>query len=85
MQCRTGGSIGSVTVAAVILAASVEAALADGDGVPRIRRIADTAWAGGAMPIIVVSPDPDGTVAKALTGAPMLPPVRHCIAHDRRT
>lgn len=71
MQCRTGGSIGLVTVAAVILAASVESALADGDGVPRIRRIADTAWSGGAMPVIVVAPDPEGTVAKALTGAPV--------------
>lgn len=71
MQCRTGGSIGCVTVAAVILAASVESALADGDGVPRIRRIADTAWAGGALPVIVVAPDPDGTVAAALAGAPV--------------
>ena len=60
-----------MTVAAVILAATVESALADGDGVPRIRRIADTAWAGGTLPIIVVAPDPDGAVAKALTGAPV--------------
>ena len=71
MQCRTGGSIGPVTVAAVILAASVESALADGDGVPRIRRIVDTAWAGGALPVIVVAPDPGGRVAAALTGAPV--------------
>jgi CTP:molybdopterin cytidylyltransferase MocA len=60
-----------VTVAAVVLAATVESALADGDGVPRIRRIVDTAWAGGAMPIIVVAPDPDGLVAAALAGAPV--------------
>ena len=58
-----------MTVAAVILAASVESALADAGGVPRIRRIADAAWAGGAMPVIVMAPDPDGTVAAALAGA----------------
>ena len=58
-----------MTVAAVILAASVESALADAGGVPRIRRIADAAWAGGAMPVIVVAPDPEGTVAAALAGA----------------
>jgi CTP:molybdopterin cytidylyltransferase MocA len=71
MQCRTGSSIGFVTVAAVILAATVESALAEGDGVPRIRRIVDTAWAGGALPVIVIASDPDGTVAAALTGAPV--------------
>jgi hypothetical protein len=60
-----------VTVAAVILAASVDSALADAAGVARVRRIADAAWAGGAMPIIVVAPDPDGNVAAALAGAPV--------------
>ncbi len=58
-----------MTVGAVILAASVESALADADGVPRVRRIADAAWAGGAMPVVVVAPDPDGRVAAALAGA----------------
>ena len=37
-----------MTVAAVILAASPESALADADGVPRVRRIVDSAWSGGA-------------------------------------
>jgi hypothetical protein len=60
-----------VTVAAVILAASVDSALADAAGVARVRRIADSAWAGGATPIVVVAPDPDGTVALALAGAPV--------------
>jgi len=60
-----------VTVAAVILAASVESALGDAAGVARVRRIADAAWAGGATPIVVVSPDPEGTVALALAGAPV--------------
>jgi len=58
-----------VTVAAVILAASPESALADVEGQARVRRIADAAWSGGALPIVVVSFDPDGTVAASLAGA----------------
>lgn len=58
-----------MTVAAVILAASPESALADADGVARVRRIADAAWSGGALPVVVVSFDPDGEVATALAGA----------------
>jgi CTP:molybdopterin cytidylyltransferase MocA len=60
-----------MTVAAVILAASPESALADADGVARVRRIADAAWSGGALPIVVVAADPDGRVAVALAGAPV--------------
>jgi hypothetical protein len=60
-----------VTVAAVVLAATPASALADADGLPRARRIADTAWAGGATPIVVVSFDLDGAVASALAGAPV--------------
>lgn len=60
-----------MTVAAVVLAATPESALADADGLPRIRRIADAAWAGGAIPIVVVSFDPDGAVGRALAGAPV--------------
>jgi CTP:molybdopterin cytidylyltransferase MocA len=60
-----------VTVAAVILAASQESALADADGMPSVRRIADLAWSGGATPIVVVTFDPDGAVAHALAGAPV--------------
>jgi len=55
-----------MTVAAVILSASAEGALADAQGQTRVRRLADLAWSGGALPIVVVSPDPDGAVAKAL-------------------
>jgi len=58
-----------MTVAAAILSATAEGALADTHGQPRVRRLADIAWAGGALPVIVVSPDPEGTVAKALAGA----------------
>lgn len=60
-----------MTVAAVVLAASPESALADADGVAAVRRIADVAWSGGATPIVVVSFDPDGRVASALAGAPV--------------
>jgi CTP:molybdopterin cytidylyltransferase MocA len=60
-----------VTVAAVILAASRESALADADGLPAVRRNADTAWSGGAVPIVVVAADTDGAVASALAGAPV--------------
>lgn len=60
-----------MTVAAVILAASPGSALADADGVARVRREADAAWAGGATPIVVVAADPDGSVAAALAGAPV--------------
>lgn len=60
-----------MTVAAVILAASPESALADADGLPAVRRIADAAWAGGATPIVVVSADPSGAVAAALAGSPV--------------
>lgn len=52
----------------MVLAASRESALADADGQPAVRRIADGAWAGGALPIVVVSFDPDGAVAEALAG-----------------
>jgi CTP:molybdopterin cytidylyltransferase MocA len=61
----------AVTVAAVILAANPESALADADGLASVRRIADVAWSGGATPIVVVSFDPDGSVAAALAGAPV--------------
>ena len=60
-----------MTVAAIILAASPKSALADADGMPSVRRIADVAWSGGATPIVVVAHDPDGAVAAALAGAPV--------------
>jgi CTP:molybdopterin cytidylyltransferase MocA len=58
-----------MTVAAVILSASAEGALTDTAGQPRVRRLADLAWSGGALPIVVLSPDPDGAVAAALAGS----------------
>jgi CTP:molybdopterin cytidylyltransferase MocA len=61
-----------VTVAAVIVSDGVEAALADATGRTAVRRIVDAAWAGGAIPIIVVAADPDGRVAAVLAGSPAL-------------
>jgi CTP:molybdopterin cytidylyltransferase MocA len=61
-----------MTVAAVILAAQPETALREVDGVPNARRLADSAWAGGALPIVVVSFDPEGGVASALAGSPAI-------------
>jgi CTP:molybdopterin cytidylyltransferase MocA len=60
-----------MTVAAVILAATPQSALADADGLPAVRRNADIAWSGGAVPIVAVVADPDGSVAEALAGAPI--------------
>jgi CTP:molybdopterin cytidylyltransferase MocA len=57
-----------MTVAAVILSASAEGSLSDTLGQPRVRRLADLAWSGGALPVMVLSPDPDGAVAGALAG-----------------
>ncbi len=57
-----------MTVAAVILSATAEGSLTDTLGQPRVRRLVDLAWSGGALPIVVVSPDPDGGVASALAG-----------------
>jgi hypothetical protein len=59
-----------VTVAAVIFAARAEDAAALLDGVACVRHVADAAWSGGAMPIAVLAPDPDGAVAAALAGSP---------------
>lgn len=58
-----------MTVAAVILSATAEAALTDTLGQPRVRRLVDIAWSGGALPVVVVSPDEDGAVSRALVGS----------------
>jgi CTP:molybdopterin cytidylyltransferase MocA len=62
----------TVTVAAVILCPSAERALADTAGRPAVRRMVESAWAGGATPIVVVAPDPQGAVAAALAGSPAI-------------
>ena len=58
-----------MTVAAAILAATPAGAVRDVEGRPLVRRLAEVAWAGGAVPIVVVAADPDGAVAAALAGA----------------
>jgi CTP:molybdopterin cytidylyltransferase MocA len=58
-----------MTVAAVILSATAEGALEPTLGQARVRRLTDLAWSGGALPIVVVSPDPDGAVAASLAGS----------------
>jgi CTP:molybdopterin cytidylyltransferase MocA len=58
-----------MTVAAVILSATAEGALADTLGQPRVRRLVDIAWSGGALPVVVVAPDDGGAVAAALVGS----------------
>jgi CTP:molybdopterin cytidylyltransferase MocA len=58
-----------MTVAAVILSATTDGALTDTLGQPRVRRLVDLAWSGGALPVMVLSPDPEGTVAAALVGS----------------
>jgi CTP:molybdopterin cytidylyltransferase MocA len=57
-----------MTVAAVILSSTTDGALADTLGQPRVRRLVDIAWSGGALPIVVVAPDPNGAVAATLAG-----------------
>ncbi|MEJ7747690.1 MAG: NTP transferase domain-containing protein [Candidatus Limnocylindrales bacterium] len=58
-----------MTVAAVILSGTAEGAMAPTEGQPRVRRLVDIAWSGGALPVVVVSPDPDGAVVRALAGS----------------
>jgi CTP:molybdopterin cytidylyltransferase MocA len=64
-----------MTVAAVILSAAAQGALAPTDGQPRVRRLADIAWSGGALPVVVVCEDPDGEVTRALAHSEAI----HCL------
>jgi len=61
-----------VTVAAVVLASTPGEALVEVGGVAAIRRIADIAWAGGALPIVIVpeAVDASAELAAPLSGAP---------------
>jgi CTP:molybdopterin cytidylyltransferase MocA len=61
-----------MTVAAVILSATAEGALANTLGQPRVRRLVDIAWSGGALPVVVVAPEDAGRVAAALVGSEAL-------------
>ncbi|MFM2104992.1 MAG: hypothetical protein RL338_24 [Chloroflexota bacterium] len=55
-----------MTVAAIVLAPPPVADLRDESGRPLVRSIVDAATAGGAVPVYVVSPDADGSLANAL-------------------
>ena len=65
-----------MTVAACILAASPDTALQEVDGTPNARRLVDLAWAGGALPVIVVAADLDGAIAAGPDEAPEPPTAR---------
>lgn len=57
-----------MTVAAVILAHDPDAALALAGSTTRLRRIADVAWSGGAVPTVIVCRDPAGRLTVDLAG-----------------
>ncbi|MGZ6265399.1 MAG: NTP transferase domain-containing protein [Candidatus Limnocylindrales bacterium] len=60
-----------MTVAAVVLVPDLEVALSDADGEPAIRRLCQAAWAGGAMPIVLVVPAESPPLAAALADLPV--------------
>ena len=55
-----------MTVAAIVIVPNSAAALALSEGEPVIRRLVQSAWAGGALPIVVVCPDADDEFERAL-------------------
>ena len=55
-----------MTVAAVVIVPDSAAGMADVEGEPVIRRLVQSAWAGGAMPIVVVCPAVDGAFEQVL-------------------
>jgi CTP:molybdopterin cytidylyltransferase MocA len=62
-----------MTVGAVIVPAGLDEALVNASGRIAVRRIVDAAWAGGALPIVVVvADDAEGSVSAALAGSPAL-------------
>lgn len=62
-----------MTVGAVIVPAGLDEALANASGRIAVRRIVDAAWAGGALPIVVVvADDAEGSVSGVLAGSPAL-------------
>jgi CTP:molybdopterin cytidylyltransferase MocA len=60
-----------MTVAAIVLVPDAAVALGDADGEPAVRRVAHAAWAGGALPIVVVSDATAGQLAEAVAGLPV--------------
>jgi CTP:molybdopterin cytidylyltransferase MocA len=60
-----------VTVAAIVLVPDPLAALVDADGEPALRRIARSAWSGGALPVVVVVPAASPGLAASLANLPV--------------
>jgi CTP:molybdopterin cytidylyltransferase MocA len=60
-----------VTVAAVVLVPDAAVALGDADGEPAVRRVAHAAWAGGALPVVVVADEPAGPLTDAVADLPV--------------
>lgn len=60
-----------MTVAAIVLVPDAAAAVGNADGEPAIRRVAHAAWAGGALPIVVVAGDPSARLAEAVADSPV--------------
>ena len=57
-----------MTVAAIILSATPDGAVRAVEGRPLVRRLAEAAWSGGGVPVVVVAADPKGVLAEALAG-----------------
>jgi CTP:molybdopterin cytidylyltransferase MocA len=55
-----------MTVAAVVLVPEPPAALAPADGEPALRRLAQAAWSGGALPTVVVAPEAGEDLRRAV-------------------
>jgi CTP:molybdopterin cytidylyltransferase MocA len=60
-----------MTVAAIVLVSDTAAALGDADGEAAIRRVAHSAWSGGALPIVVVAEEVTGPLADAVADLPV--------------
>jgi CTP:molybdopterin cytidylyltransferase MocA len=60
-----------MTVAAIVLVPDTAAALGDADGEAAIRRVAHSAWSGGALPIVVVAEEGTGPLADAVADLPV--------------
>ena len=62
-----------MTVAAIVIVPDSASALAIVEGEPVIRRVVQSAWAGGAMPIVVVCPSVDDAFDLAMAELQVTP------------
>jgi CTP:molybdopterin cytidylyltransferase MocA len=70
---HSGRGESAVTVAAIIMVPDSAAALAEVEGEPVIRRVVQSAWAGGALPIVVVCAESGGPLDQVLAELPVTP------------